>query len=171
MKLTKIQCLAAAVTITLGFGAVAPSTASAQSLVFGAGFADFSAGEADDGAIVSLDYLHTPFWERGALSAGWGATAALTDSGDGFIGGGLAGRYELKNNWFLEGSVMPGAFFENEPENDLGSTFEIRSLIGVGKTLRSGNGISLAISHKSNASTADDNPGLNAITLRWHKPL
>ena len=64
---------------------------------------------------------------------------------------------------------MPGAFFEGESRNDLGSEFEIRSLIGVGYRLDNGDSISLAVTHKSNASTSSFNPGVNAVLLRYHR--
>jgi hypothetical protein len=66
---------------------------------------------------------------------------------------------------------MPGVYAENEVLNDLGSAFEIRSLIAVGRRLNNGQGISLALTHKSNASTAAENPGVNALILRWHFPI
>ena len=67
--------------------------------------------------------------------------------------------------------MLPGAYIEGTALNDLGSTFEIRSQLAVGKRFKSGKALSLALSHKSNASTADINPGVNALTLRWHIPL
>ena len=70
----------------------------------------------------------------------------------------------------LKNSVMPGAYFESSPGNDLGSTFEIRTVLAVGKRFANGKAVSLAFSHKSNASTADENPGVNSLTLRWHIP-
>ncbi|MEM1007273.1 MAG: acyloxyacyl hydrolase, partial [Pseudomonadota bacterium] len=41
-------------------------------------------------------------------------------------------------------------------------------LLGVGYSLDNGNKISLAVTHKSNASTDDPNPGVNAFFLRYH---
>jgi lipid A 3-O-deacylase len=76
---------------------------------------------------------------------------------------------EVPNRWFIEGSVLPGAFFEKVVENDLGSTFEIRSLLGIGYTFDSGNRLSLAVTHKSNASTASKNPGVNAVLIRFRR--
>ncbi len=148
-----------------------PFTAQAQSVVLGAGYSDFNADGSDDSVFFSVDYLHSPFFERGNFAATFGATVAAHSGGDAFIGAGVAGRFDLNNNWFVETSVMPGAFFENENGNDLGSTFEIRSLLGLGRELRNGTAVSLAISHKSNASTAARNPGVNSVQLRWHKPL
>lgn len=146
-------------------------TAQAQSLVFGLGYSDFSENGSEDGAIFAVELHGDSFFERGNFSAGWGGVASIQETGDAFVGVGLVGTFELKNRWFVETSVMPGAYFESEEANDLGSAFEIRSLLGVGRTLHNGNAVSLSISHKSNASTADRNPGVNSVMLRWHKPL
>ncbi|CUH50164.1 Lipid A 3-O-deacylase (PagL) [Ruegeria atlantica] len=63
---------------------------------------------------------------------------------------------------------MPGYFSKSEELNDLGGSFQIRSLLGVGYTLNSGNKVSVAITHKSNASTQQENPGVNSVLLRYH---
>lgn len=86
--------------------------------------------------------------------------------GDAFTGAGLAGVYEFNDNYFLEGSVMPGSFHDSIKLNDLGGAFQIRSLLGVGYTFDSGNSLSLALVHSSNASTSTVNPGLNAAMIR-----
>lgn len=145
--------------------------ASAQEITIGLGYSEFSRPGAENGELLSFEYLHTPFYERDQFSAGWGGAIDVQGTGDVFLGGGVYGRLDLRNRWFLDGSIMPGVFIENVELNDLGSTFEIRSQFGVGRQLRNGSALSLAISHKSNASTADINPGVNTLLLRWHKPL
>lgn len=144
---------------------------AAQEVTLGVGYSDYHREIAEDGAIVSLEYLHAPFHQSGRLSARFGATLDVQETGDVFAGVGISGVYDLKNDWFIETSVMPGAYHDSSPENDLGSAFEIRSLLAVGKRFQNGKAVSLAISHKSNASTADENPGVNSLTLRWHIPL
>ena len=151
--------------------AAVAGTAQAQSLIFGLGQSDYSETGSEDGIVFEVELHGDSFFERGNFSAGWGGVASVQETGDAFIGGGLVGTFQLRNRWFIETSVMPGAYFESEEGNDLGSTFEIRSLLGVGRTLNNGNAISLSVSHKSNASTAERNPGVNSVTLRWHKPL
>ncbi len=68
----------------------------------------------------------------------------------------------------LKCGVMPGYFSEADELNDLGGSFQIRSLLGVGYKLDNGNKVSLAITRKSNASTQEDNPGVNALLFRYH---
>ncbi|MES0825915.1 acyloxyacyl hydrolase [Ruegeria sp. SCP11] len=155
--------LAAAVALLL-----AAQTAQAQSIVFGAGYSDFSDSSADDEAVFSLEYQHSPFHEATRFSATWGSALTVDTASNVHIGIGLIGFYTFADRWFLEGSVMPGYFAEGDDLNDLGGEFQIRSLLGVGYTLNSGNKISAAITHKSNASTNDDNPGVNSALLRYH---
>ncbi|MBY6067252.1 acyloxyacyl hydrolase [Leisingera aquaemixtae] len=163
MKKTTI--LAAAVSASMAL------PAAAQEVTLGLGYSDYHREGAEDGAMFAVDYLHAPFHERGRLSARFGATLEVQETGDIFAGVGISGVLDLNNDWFLETSVMPGAYHDNEPGNDLGSAFEIRSLLAVGKRFQNGKAVSLAFSHKSNASTADENPGVNSLTLRWHIPL
>jgi len=158
-----MKSLALSLALLLGCTA-----AQAQSIVFGAGYADFSDDEAEDQAIFSLEYQHRPFYEAERVSATWGGALTVDEAGDVHVGVGLIGFYTFADRWFLEGSVMPGYFSESEQLNDLGGEFQIRSLFAVGYTLDSGNRVSLAITHKSNASTQDDNPGVNSLFLRYH---
>ena len=108
------------------------------------------------------------FFGAGKIDVALAAAAIAHTSGDVFLGGGLSAQYRRHPRWFIEASVMPGAYWENEQGNGLGSTFEIRSQLALGYTLKSGDRISIGISHKSNASTAEFNPGVNSLTVRWH---
>ncbi len=146
----------------------AGTSAQAQSIVLGAGYADFSNSAGEDQAIFSLEYQHRPFHEATRFSATWGGALTVDTDGDTHIGAGLIGIYTFADRWFVEGSVMPGYYSESNELNDLGGSFQIRSLLGVGYTLNSGNKVSLAVTHKSNASTQEDNPGVNALFLRYH---
>ncbi|KUJ78661.1 acyloxyacyl hydrolase [Ruegeria profundi] len=143
-------------------------TAQAQSIVVGAGYADFSHSAASDEAVFSLEYQHRPFHESTRFSAAWGAALTVDTAGDVHAGVGLIGFYTFADRWFVEGSVMPGYYSEGKDRNDLGGEFQIRSLLGIGYTLNNGDKLSFAITHKSNASTQDDNPGVNEALLRYH---
>ncbi|MEP4770026.1 MAG: acyloxyacyl hydrolase [Roseibium sp.] len=147
---------------------LAAQAAHAQSVVFGTGFSDFSDSLSDDEAVISLEYHHRPFHEATRFSATWGGALTIDTAADVHIGIGLIGTYTFADRWFVEGSVMPGYFSEGDALNDLGGEFQIRSLLGLGYTLNNGNSVSLAITHKSNASTQDDNPGVNSVLLRYH---
>ncbi|WP_171235348.1 acyloxyacyl hydrolase [Ruegeria sp. HKCCA6837] len=154
--------LATALTVS------AYATAQAQQVIFGAGYANFSDNASEDQALFSLEYHHKPFHQATRFSVGWGTALSLHENGDFHIGLGVVGLYALNERWFVEGSVMPGYFNPSIDLNDLGGDFQIRSLLGLGYALDNGNSVSLAITHKSNASTNDDNPGVNAVLLRYH---
>lgn len=141
----------------------------AQEWVLGLGYADFSNGASEDQGLIDLELHAVPFYESGRFQAGWAGAVSVHFNGDFFVGAGLAGMLTFKGGWFLEGSVMPGYYRPSTPLNDLGSDFEIRSLLGVGYTLNSGDRVSLALTHKSNAATSSVNPGVNSIELRLRK--
>ena len=151
-----------------GFIAIGYSPSAAQELIVAAGYTEFSSEFSIDSPVVSLEYHHSPFYETGRFEVSLAAIAVAHSSGDAFLGGGLSARYTLHPKWFIDASVMPGAYWENEQANGLGSTFEIRSQLALGYILKSGNRISVGISHKSNASTAEVIPGVNALTAQWH---
>ncbi|UWQ29393.1 acyloxyacyl hydrolase [Leisingera sp. M523] len=157
--------------LAAAFCAAAAMPAAAQEVTLGLGYSNYSRAGSEDSALFAAEYLHAPFHEGRLLSTRFGAVLEVQETGDVFAGVGISGVVDLKNNWFIETSVMPGAYHESSLGNDLGSTFEIRSLLAVGKRFHNGKAVSLALSHKSNASTADQNPGVNSLTLRWHIPL
>jgi len=142
-------------------------SAQAQEWVFGLGASDFGdAGQ--DSAILDVEYRYAPFVQKRVRSMAWGVNASVTGEGDLFVGGGLWTRWQWDSGWFIDNSIMPGLFEEGPSGNDLGSAFQIRSLLGVGYQFDNGSAVSLALSHKSNASLAEDNPGMNGYTIRYH---
>ncbi|WP_245222587.1 acyloxyacyl hydrolase [Ruegeria sp. HKCCSP351] len=148
--------------------ATACVSAQAQTIVFGAGYADYSEDTSEDQGLISIEYHHAPFHQATRFRAGWGAALTVDEDGDTHIGAGLIGQYALSDRWFVEGSVMPGYYNASNDLNDLGGDFQIRSLLGLGYNLNNGNSVSVALTHKSNASTNDENPGVNALLVRYH---
>mmetsp|Transcript_23422 Transcript_23422/g.41095 ORF Transcript_23422/g.41095 Transcript_23422/m.41095 type:complete len:165 (-) Transcript_23422:5033-5527(-) len=146
---------------------LAPVPLSAQEWTFGLGTTDY--GDAGtDSAVFELEYKHTPFVQKRVMSLSWGANASVSAEGDIFVGGGIWTRWQWQSGWFIDNSIMPGLHEEGTAGNDLGSAFEIRSLLGVGYQFDNGSAISAAFTHKSNASIATDNPGMNAYVIRYH---
>ena len=167
--MTRFSGFAGALAGALMVATVAATPAAAQEWIFGLGYSSYSRPGAEDSAQVAIEYQHSPFLEKGRLSAGAAGVLSVQTEGDVFVGVGIASKFRFDSNWFIETSVMPGAYFESQPANDLGSTFEIRSLLGVGYEFENGQSMSLAFLHKSNASTAPINPGVNTLLLRWHR--
>ncbi|MFC3614350.1 acyloxyacyl hydrolase [Lutimaribacter marinistellae] len=142
--------------------------ASAQEIVVGAGYTRHNGNFAIDDAAFTLEYHHSPFYDRPRLDLAFGAALSGNMDGDLHAGIGVVGTYDINERWFVEASVMPGSFWESISDNTLGSRFQIRSLLAVGYKMDSGNKLSLAITHKSNASTTDYNPGLDTVLMRYH---
>ncbi|WP_333682636.1 acyloxyacyl hydrolase [Pontibaca methylaminivorans] len=171
MKPIRDLPLVAALLAALLVPFAAPSAARAQELVLGLGYTSYSDEHTRDAPLLTLDYNFRPFHSKGRFEIGWGAALEINTRGDAFGGAGLVLTQGLGDQWFVNASVMPGLYRHAGSYNDLGSTFEIRSLVGIGYRLYDGSSIALALSHKSNASTASRNPGVNALTLRWHRPF
>ena len=156
-------------TLVLAFGLmVAAISAQAQSLVLGAGYSDCSNARARDTATLSLEYQFAPFYSGRVIEISTLITADHDGEGDSYAGVGLGAKWRLGNDWFIEASTMPGYYSAGTSVNDLGGHFHFRSLLGVGRTLPSGNAVSMALTHKSNASTKSYNPGVNALLVRYH---
>ena len=147
--------------------ALLPRISDAQEVAFGLGQTEFGAG-GRDGAVVDVEYRHTPFLTRGKFSLALGAVASLSEHGDAFVGGGLWSRLSWPSGWFADLSLMPGLYHKGNSENDLGSVIEFRSLLAVGYAFDSTRSVSVGISHMSNADLASDNPGVDAYILRYH---
>ncbi len=139
---------------------------NAQEWVFGLGYADFSDPRSSDQAVVAIEYHAAPFLSRGRFDLGVGVAVTSHANGDLFAGLGLAATYGLNRRWFFEASVLPGYYSAADPQNDLGSNFQFRSLLGIGYRLDSGDAISVALTHKSNAGITRFNPGVNAVMVR-----
>lgn len=146
---------------------LAAPAAQAEEIVFGFGATDYSDAGVD-GAAFSFEYKSDPIRQRRVRSLSWGLAAEVSEEGDIFVGGGIWRRWEWASGWFIDNSLMPGLYEAGTPANDLGSAFEIRSLLGVGYRFDNGGAISAAFVHKSNASLAEDNPGANTYLIRYH---
>ena len=131
--------------------------------------ADWVAGVTTDvdtngiGGVV--EYHAKEFGSYFGWSANFAGAARLDDDGDGWIGMGVAGKYELGERFVVEASFMPGAY--KTGETDLGGQLHFRSLIGVGYKLSETTTLSFSIDHLSNGSTQSENPGSDAFTLRF----
>lgn len=142
------------------------SPAAATDLVFGFGSTVDSGPGNSESSIVQLELHSDPIWHLGRVDLAVAGAIDLHDNGEYWAGGGLAALWPMRKRWFIEASVMPGYFGGFGAQADLGSHFEIRSLLGIGRQINDRVAVSLAVTHKSNASTADRNPGVNMLELR-----
>ena len=155
---------AAAVALIVGAG----GPAAAAEVVFGLGYTDFTTNAAENSTLAEVEIHGDPFTRIGEVDLSWAAAVAVHQSDDYWIGAGISGLYEFGTNrdWFIEASAMPGCYHADEEANDLGSNFEARLLLGIGRRIRPNNRLSVAFEHKSNDSTAKRNPGVNSVALR-----
>jgi len=142
------------------------SPAAATDLVFGFGTTVDSGPGSSESSIIQLELHSDPIWHLGRADLALAGAIDLHDNGEYWAGGGLAALWPMPKRYFIEASVMPGYFGGNNSQADLGSHFEIRSLLGFGRQINDRLSLSLAVTHKSNAGTANSNPGVNMIELR-----
>ncbi|MCA2011291.1 acyloxyacyl hydrolase [Cereibacter sphaeroides] len=153
----------------LAFAALAATSdnASGQSLTF-----DFGAhveGAESDALLLGFELQGPSRFNTGAFTGSFATAGRVNELGDAWLGIGFAVQANLGPAWYLEGSIMPGLYHDNE--TDLGHAIEIRSLFGVGYRFAGGSSVMLSVDHLSNADIGDYNPGTNAVMLRYRRPL
>jgi opacity protein-like surface antigen len=146
--------------LALGLSLAAP--AAAQDVILGLGASDFE----ETAGTLTAEYHFAPFHDFGWIALGFGGAVMIDTEADFWIGAGLTFLSPLGERWFVEASLMPGYYENGSDDTDLGSEFEFRSLIGVGYRITDRAALSLAVDHRSNASTASSNPGVNTLSLR-----
>ena len=131
--------------------------------------ADWVAGVTSDvdthGVGGVVEYHWRDFATVGGLSGNIAVAGRIDGDGDGFAGAGVAGRYRFDGGFFIEGSFMPGMY--RDGDTDLGGALQFRSLLGAGYEINDDFSISLSYDHMSNGSTQGDNPGSDAVMLRF----
>ena len=155
-----------AVVVSGAVGALTPKAAADESLLsFGIGYYDiFDDEEAVDfraeyrAGFGFFDFIHP-----------WGGLEVTSD-GAVFGVGGLLLDIDLGEKLVLTPSFGAGLYDDGEGK-ELGNTVQFRSQIELGYRFGGGSRVSLAISHISNASLGDDNPGTEIATLYYHVPI
>lgn len=161
--------IAKTLAIAVFLAVVCSPMAHAQSITFGIGHTKFVSGDASNHPIFSLEYQHAPFKSIGNWNFGAGGALSVDSNGDGHVGIGFFATFDFRNPWFIEASVMPGAYFNGSEANWLGGHFQIRNLVALGYALDDHHSLSLAFMHLSNADTTEFNPGMNSLLLRWRR--
>ncbi|QPH55918.1 acyloxyacyl hydrolase [Pontivivens ytuae] len=143
------------------------SPAFSQSLFVGVGADSIGEGDDDDAELLlSLEYRAIPIFALGRVGFEPIVTGEVDAEGDVFVGAGLLARAPIGNPVTVTLSVAPGYYNEGDGQ-DLGGPFEIRSQIGLAYRFVSGNEISIAYQHKSNAGIYDENPGVDSVLVSY----
>ena len=96
---------------------------------------------------------------------------AYSLSGHGFLGGGLLLDLYFGRRYVVTPSLAPHLYFGGDSDLDLDFPLQFRSQLEVAYRLDNRERIGLALSHYSNASLGDDNPGTESIMLYYSLPL
>mgnify|MGYP001024992335 FL=1 len=131
------------------------------------GYFDYVRGN-DTGAEISLEY-------RSDYELGWFkpfAHGAYVTNGMTFLGAGLLLDLQVGDNWIVQPSFAPTWWRDKSGQFDLdlGSALEFRSRLEVAYRFENKFRLGVSITHTSNASTGDTNPGTEAVMLNVSVP-
>jgi len=134
-------------------------------LVIGGGWYDFNDNmdAFDFRAEYRSDYKALGFLKP------WVGIEATSDQAIYGVGGVLMDIY-FGRRWVLTPSFGAGAYGDGSGK-DLGHTIEFRSQLEFGYRFDNRSRMSLAVSHISNASLGDNNPGTEIATIYYHIPF
>ncbi len=166
-RLALLSALLCAVLLTASERAAAQIALNETPAVISGGVGWFDIAQQDDEAVdFRLEYRHGEdfLWLKP-----WAGIEATTD---GSVWGGIGVLMDITffDTVVLTGSVAPG-LYEDGGGKDLGSVFEIRSQVELGYQFDNKSRLAVSFSHTSNASVADDNPGVEVLNLYYHLPL
>jgi len=157
--------------VFLVLSAVGLSSAPAQAedpsfLTFGVGAFDFNR-QKDEGVEFRLDYrtdyklwIFKPF-----------LTAAAVSNGMSFVGAGVLMDVYFGNRFVVTPSFAPTWWRGKTSTLDLGHALEFRSQIEFAYRFDDRSRLGVAVSHSSNASLGDTNPGTESVLLNYSYPL
>ena len=99
------------------------------------------------------------------------ATSALATNGMTFIGGGVLIDVFFGKRLVLTPSFAPTLWFGKTDKLDLGHVVEFRSQLEAAYRFDDRSRIGLSISHYSNASLGDKNPGTESFLINYSIPF
>ena len=97
--------------------------------------------------------------------------AALTTTSQGFIGAGVLVDLYFGRRFVATPSFAPHYYWGGNKKLDLGHKLEFRSQLELSYRLDNRSRIGLALSHYSNASLGDTNPGTETATFYFSIPI
>lgn len=135
-------------------------------LTIGAGFFDFNR-QKDQGAEFRVDYRSNfKLWHIKPF-----LTAAAVSNGMTFIGAGILLDIYFGRRFVVTPSFAPTWWRGKSDELDLGHGLEFRSQIEFAYRFDDRSRLGIAISHSSNASIVDQNPGTETLLVNYSYPL
>ncbi|MFQ5764091.1 MAG: acyloxyacyl hydrolase [Rhodospirillales bacterium] len=135
-------------------------------LTFGAGWFDFNR-QKDQGAEFRIDYRSDlKLWHFKPF-----LTAAGVSNGMSFIGGGILLDIYFGRRFVVTPSFAPTWWRGKTDDLDLGHGLEFRSQIEFAYRFDDRSRLGVAVSHSSNASIGDTNPGTESLLVNYSYPL
>jgi lipid A 3-O-deacylase len=134
-------------------------------LVFGAGYFDFN--KQDNTAVEARLEYHSDYKFLGFKP--FGGVTGTSDNGY-FVYAGIWLDLFWGRRWVTSVSVAPG-YYENGKGIDLGHHFEIRSQFELAYRFDNRSRLGFSISHMSNASVSDSNPGQETLSINYSFPI
>ena len=166
----KIVKMAGAVTTALMIvlSGAAMNTAAADDpafLTIAAGAWDFNK-QADQGAEFRLEYRSDQkFWELKPFGA-----IAATNTGSFFIGAGVLMDIYMGRRFVITPSFAPHYYSQGNADKNLDYKLEFRSQLEIAYRFDDRSRLGLSVSHYSNASLGDNNPGVESLLLNYSIP-
>ncbi|MDX1975270.1 MAG: acyloxyacyl hydrolase [Rickettsiales bacterium] len=77
----------------------------------------------------------------------------------------------IKNHLYIIPGFAVGAYSKGDDGKDLGGALEFRSSVEVAYQFENSHRLGISLSHLSNASLYDDNPGVELVTATYSIPL
>jgi len=135
-------------------------------LTLGAGWYDFNKQD-DSAGEFRLEYRSDEeFYYLKPFAA-----VAGTSSGSFFVGVGVLMDVYFGRRWVLTPSFAPHYYSQGGSDKDLGHELEFRSQIEFAYRFDDRSRLGLSVSHYSNASIGDKNPGTETLMLNYSVPV
>lgn len=163
-KLTGVGAIALAVLVS---GAPAKEAVADDPafLTLAAGAWDFNKRD-DQGAEFRVEYRSDQkIWELKPFGV-----VAGTNTGSFFIGAGVLMDLYYGRRWVVTPSFAPHYYSQGSSDKDLGHELEFRSQLEIAYRFDDRSRLGLSVSHYSNASIGDKNPGEESLMLNYSIP-
>lgn len=135
-------------------------------LSLGVGYYDFNR-QKEEGAEFRLEYRSDEkFWMFKPFAA-----AGYTSTSQGFVGAGVLIDLYMGRRFVVTPSFAPHYYWGGNSKLDLGHELEFRSQLEVAYRFDNRARLGLALSHYSNASIGDTNPGTETLSVYYSLPL
>ncbi|NQV46084.1 MAG: acyloxyacyl hydrolase [Rhodospirillales bacterium] len=162
-----ISTIVFTVTTMLAGAATNPATADDPAfLTIAAGAWDFNKND-DQGAEFRLEYRSDyKLWELKPFGA-----IAASSTGSAFIGAGVLMDIYFGRRFVVTPSFAPHFYAQGGSDKDLGHVIEFRSQLEFAYRFDDRSRLGLSVSHYSNASLGDRNPGTESLLLNYSIPI